>query len=84
MSTSISLAQIFRSIANDPVVEIRDPAPYSHRPREGQALVTHRFPVKGGISQREAMIRLMGNPNPLFYHFSGEPCPPHRYVLLHN
>jgi hypothetical protein len=78
MATFSSLMQDFK---HSPIVEIRLPAPYSHRPKSGWALVTHRFPVKGGISQRDAWARLMSNPNLLFYSVLGEECPP-RYIIM--
>lgn len=35
------------------------------RNKDGVQWIVHRFPIKGGISLREAMIRDMSQPNPL-------------------
>jgi len=36
------------------------------RNKDGVQWISHRFPIKGGISPREAMIRDLCEPNPLF------------------
>jgi hypothetical protein len=46
------------------VVELRIPKP-GFRHQHGERLVTHRFPIQGGLTMREAWVRSMSRPNPL-------------------
>ena len=52
-------------IWHEPIIEVRKPKPgFRHQSKE--RLVWHRFPVKGGISPREAMLRDEANPLKIF------------------
>ncbi len=61
------MSDIYKAMAewwHTPIVEVRQPRPgVRHQAKEKE--VWHRFPVKGGITPREAMMRLR-NDNALF------------------
>ena len=60
-STSIYSNRIW----HERIVEVREPKP-GFRHQNTERLVWHRFPVKGGISPREAMFRDEANPLKIF------------------
>ena len=50
----------------EPVVE-----PVKRNKGNGLQWIIHRFPIRGGISRREAMLRDMARPTPLLRYLAG-------------